>query len=141
MRVYPGDLLSPVRQWATSHPLRVKDDRGSLIEFLRQQQIPVVGRETEGSRDDRGVTLYAGARAFRERALAPPRPGEAIILFTERETETPRFLVERKDGETAVTVEMRLLDRLAADPLAQKIFLELFEVLNNERQSMGGHDR
>jgi hypothetical protein len=36
---------------------------------------------------------------------------------------------------------MRLLGRLAADPLAQKIFLELFEVLNNEQQSMGGNDR
>ena len=141
LRVYPGDLLSPVRQWATSHLLRVKDDRGSLIEFLRQQQIPVVGRETEGSLDDRGVTLYAGARAFRERALTPLRQGEAIVLFTERETETPRFIVEHKDGGTAVRVEMRLLDRLAADPLAQKIFLELFEVLNNERLSIGGHDR
>lgn len=141
LRVYPGDLLSPVRQWATSHPLRVKDDQGSLIEFLRQQQIPVVGGETQGFRNDRGATLYAGARAFRERALAPLRQGEAILLFAERETETPRFLVERKNGGTAVTVEMRLLDRLAADPLAQKIFLELFEVLNNERQSLGGIDR
>ena len=141
LRVYPADLLSPVRQWATSHPLRVKDDRGSLIEFLRQQKIPVVGGEIQGFRDDRGVTLYAGARAVRERALAPLRQGEATVFFAERETETPRFLVERKDGGTTVTVEMRLLDRLAADPLAQKTFLELFEVLNNERQSMGGNDQ
>jgi hypothetical protein len=141
LRVYPGDLLGPVRQWATSHPLRVKDDQGALIEFLRQQQIPVVGGEAQGFGDDRGVTLYAGGRAFREGALAPPRQGEAIVLFAERGTDTPRFLVERKGGGTAITVEMRLLDRLAADPLAQKIFLELFEVLNNERQSIGGHDR
>jgi hypothetical protein len=141
LRVYPGDLLGPVRQWATAHPLRVKDDQGSLIEFLRQQQIRVVGGEARGFRHDRGVTLYAGARVLRERALAPLRQGEAIVLFAERETDTPRFLVERKGEGTAVTVEMRLLDRLAADPLAQKIFLELFEVLNNERQSMGGHDR
>ena len=141
LRVYPGDLLGPVRRWATSHPLRVKDDQGSLIEFLRRQQIPVVGWEAQGVRHDRGVTLYAGARALRARALAPLRPGEAIVLFAERETDTPRFLVERKGEGTAVTVEMRLLDRLAVDPLAQKIFLELFEVLNNERQSLGGHDR
>ena len=86
LRVYPADLLSPVRQWATSHPLRVKDDRGSLIEFLRQQKIPVVGGEIQGFRDDRGVTLYAGARAVRERALAPLRQGEAIVFFAERET-------------------------------------------------------
>ncbi len=141
LRVYPGDLLNPVRQWATAHALRVKDDQGSLIEFLRQQQIPVVGGETQGVRDDRRVTLYAGARALRDRALVPLRQGEAIVLFAERETDTPRFLVERKGEGMAVTVEMRLLDRLAADPLAQKIFLELFEVLNNEQQSMGGNDR
>ncbi|MGH7380859.1 MAG: hypothetical protein ACREKR_01325 [Candidatus Methylomirabilales bacterium] len=141
LRVYPGDLLSPVRQWATAHPLRVKDDQGSLIAFLRQQQIPVAGGETQGVRDDRRVTLYAGARALRERALVPLAQGEAIVLFAERETDTPRFLVQRKGEGMAVTVEMRLLDRLAADPLAQKIFLELFEVLNNEQQSMGGNDR
>ena len=141
LRVYPGDLLGPVRQWAASHPVRVKDEQGALTEFLRQQQIRVVGGDTPGFRDDRGVTLYAGARAVRERALAPPRQGEAIVLFAERETETPRFLVERRGGGTAVTVEMRLLDRLAADPLAQKIFLELFEVFNNEAQPMGGTDR
>ena len=141
LRVYPGDLLSPVRQWATAHALRVKDDQGSLIAFLRQQQILVAGGEPQGVRDDRRVTLYAGARALRERALVPLAQGEAIVLFAERETDTPRFLVERKGEGMAVTVEMRLLDRLAADPLAQKIFLELFEVLNNEQQSMGGNDR
>lgn len=137
LRVYPGDLLGPVRQWATAHPLRVKDDQGSLIAFLHQHKIPVAGGEPEGIRDGRGVTLYAGVRAFGERALTPLRPGEAIILFAERETDTPRFLVERTGGGTTVTVEMRLLDRLAADPLAQKIFLEVFEVLNNERQTNG----
>jgi hypothetical protein len=141
LRVYPGDLLSPVRQWATAHPLRVKDDQGTLIEFLRQQQIPMADKETQSLRHGRGVTLYAGARALRERALVSLAQGEVIVLFPERETDTPRFLVERKNEGMAVTVEMRLLDRLAADPLAQKIFLELFEVLNNEQQSMGGNDR
>lgn len=137
LRVYPSDLLGPIRQWATAHPLRVKDDQGSLIAFLRQHKIPVAGGESKGVRDGREVTLYAGVRAFDERALAPLRPGEAIVFFAERDTQTPRFLVKRTGGGTAVTVEMRLLERLAADPLAQKIFLELFEVLNNEQQSNG----
>jgi hypothetical protein len=141
LRVYPADLLDPVRQWAASHPLRVKDDQGVLIEFLRQQQVPVAGGDARGIRDDREVTLHAGPRAVREGAFASPRKGEAIVLFAERETDTPRFLVEHKDGGIAITVEMRLLDRLAADPLAQKIFLELFELLNNEAQSTGGTDR
>jgi len=140
LRVYPGDLLGPVRRWAEAHPLRVEDDHGTLIEFLRQQEIPVAGG-IPGPRDGRRVTLYAGERALRKRAAVPLRQDEAIILFTERQTGTPRFLIERTGRGTAVTVEMRLLDRLAADPAAQKIFLEVFEVLNDEQHLLGGNDR
>jgi hypothetical protein len=140
LRVYPGDLLSPIRQWATVHPLRVKDDQGFLFEFLRQQQIPVAGGEAVGLRDSRGVTLYAGARVFAERALASLRQGEAVVLFAERESETPHLLVERKGGGTVITVEMRLVDRLAADPIAQKIFLELFKLINDDPESIGGNN-
>lgn len=141
VRVYPADLLRPIRRWATTHPLRVADDHGSLIRFLRRRKIPVVEGGAQGLRDGRGVILYSGARALAKRALVPLRQGEAIILFTEEETETPRFLIERKGGGTAVTVEMRLLDRLPTDPLAHRIFLELFEIINEEKQSMGGDDR
>jgi len=141
LRVYPSDLLGPIRTWAKSHPLRVKDDQGSLLAFLRRQRIPIVGRDSQGFRDGRGVTLHAGAHASRRRALVPPRRGEATVFFAERETEPPRLLIERTGGGTAVTVEMRLLDRLATDPLAQKIFLEVFEVINDENQSMGVNDR
>lgn len=139
-RVYPSDLLSPIRSWAKSHPLRVKDDHGLLIAFLRQQGIPVVVG-SQGFRDGRGVTLYAGARALRKRARVPLGEDEAIVLFTERQTGTPHFLIERTDGGTAVSVEMRLLNRLATDPLAHKTFLEVFEILNEEKQSKGGNDR
>jgi len=141
LRVYPSDLLGPIRTWAKSHALRVKDDQGSLVEFLRQQRISIVGRDNQGFRNGRGVTLYAGAQAIRRRALVALRRGEASVFFAERETEPPRLLIERTGGGTAVTVEMRLLDRLATDPLAQKIFLEVFEVINDENQSMGGNDR
>lgn len=142
LRVYAGDLLSPVRSWANSHPLRVEDDHGSLIGFLRQQRIPMVeGRGTRGFRDARGVTLYAGERALHKRARVPLREDEAIVLFTERQTETPRFLIERTGRATAVTVEMRLVDRLATDPLAQKIFLEVFQLVHEEKTSTGGEVR
>jgi len=140
LRVYPGDLLGRLRSWAASHPLRVEDGHGSLIGFLRHQRIPVVGvTEATGSRYDRGVTLYAGPEAVRKRAHVPPRQGEAIVLFTERQTETPHFLIERTGRATTVTVEMRLLDRLATDPLAQKMFLEVFELVHEERPSTGGN--
>ena len=53
--------------------------------------------------------------------------GQAAIVFTERETATPHLVVDRTGRGTTVTVEMRLLDGLRTDPLAQKIFLEAFQ--------------
>jgi hypothetical protein len=139
LRVYPPDLLDPVRRWATSHPLRVKDGDGSLIGFLRQQKVPVAGAAVP--RDSRGVTLYAGPAAVRARVHRPLRDGETIVLFTERETEIPRFLIERAGRGTTVIVEMRLIDRLVTDPLAQKMFLEVFALVHEERPSIGGNVR
>jgi hypothetical protein len=142
LRVYPGDLLSPVRDWAKSHSLRVEDDQGSLIQFLRDQEIPFAGvGRTQGLRATRDVTLYAGARALRKRERFPLREGEAIVLFREQKTETSHLLIERTGRGTVVTVEMRLLDRLATDPLAQKVFLEVFQLLHEERPLTKGEFR
>ena len=139
LRVYPGNLLDPVRVWAKSHPLRVRHGNGSLQRFLRQQKIPVVADgKTQGFGDGRGVSLFAGASAFREHERFPLPEDEAIVLFTERESEPPRLFIERTDRGTTVSVEMRLLDRLATDPLAQKIFLEVFQLLHEERPSVKG---
>lgn len=127
LRVYPVDLLSPVRAWAQSHPLQVEDDHGSLIELFRQQRIPLAGHS-----GPRGVTLYAGSRALQKRAQLPLGDDETVVLFTERETETPHLLIDRTGRGTTMSVEMRLLDRLAADPLAQKIILEVFQHLHEQ---------
>jgi hypothetical protein len=127
LRVYPVDLLSPIRAWAKSHPLRVEDDHGSLIELFRQQGIPVAGHYGA-----RGVTLYAGSRALQKQVLLPLGDDETAVLFTERETEIPHFLINRTGRGTTVSVEMRLLDRLATDPLAQKVLLEVFQRLHGQ---------
>ncbi len=141
LRVYPDDLLNPVRSWAKSHPLRVDDDHWSLIQFLRQQSIPVVGDGRQAFTGSRGVTVYAGARALRKHALFPQRGDETAVFFTERQTDTPRLVIERIGRATAVTVEMRILDRLATDPLAQKIFLEVFQLLHEEKPPTKGDIR
>lgn len=120
LRAYPGDLLKPVRAWAKSHPLRVEDDNGSLNQFLQQQGIPVAGA---GTTKRRGVALYAG---------------ETTVLFTERKTEIPRFVIDRTSEGTVVRIETQLLDRLATDPLAQKMLLEVFQLLEEERSATKG---
>jgi hypothetical protein len=119
LRVYPADLLDPVRAWAESHPLRVEDDHGAVIELFRRQGIPVAAPPKPGR-----VTLYAGPRA-----LQKVREGGTAVLFTERDTGTPHLVIDRTGSGTTVCVEMRLLDRLATDPLAQKILVEVFQHL------------
>jgi len=128
LRVYPTDLLSPVREWAQSHPIRVEDDGRSLIEFFAQQGIGVTA-----SPEPRGITVYAGPRALQKQSRLPLRDRETVILLSERETDTPHFVIDRTGRGTTVRVEMRLLDRLAADPLAQKILLAMFQHLTEER--------
>ena len=88
--------------------------------------------------DGRGVSLFAGAPALREYKRFPRLEDEAVVLFTEQESEPPRLLIERTDRGTTVSVEMRLVDRLATDPLAQKIFLEVFQLLHEERPPVKG---
>ena len=142
LRVYPDDLLAPLRRWAASHPLRVVDDHGALIGALRQQRIPLAGvTAAPGSRDGRGLALYAGSPALRRTGRFPPREGEAAVLFTERQPDGPRLLVERTERGTTVTVEMRLLDHLATDPLAQQVFLAVLELVHEVRPPTGGDVR
>lgn len=120
LRVYPSDLLAPLREWAESHSLRVEDGRGALTEFLHQEGIRIAG-----DRKKADVVLYVGERELSNRA-------QSVVRFAERQMELPHLLVERSTDGTAVTVEMRLLDRLATDPGAQKIFLEVFRLLHEE---------
>jgi hypothetical protein len=134
VRVYPADLLAPLREWARSHPISVRDDRGALVEFLRRQRIPLADRPGR-----RGVTLYVGSRW--KDGSAPPVDGEAAILFTERETDTPHLLVDRAGRGPIVSVEMRFLDRLETDPLAQKLLLEAFRRLHEQLAPVEGVDR
>jgi hypothetical protein len=121
LRVYPADLLEPVRVWAESHAIRLEDQHGSVTELFRQQRVAV----TQSGQAD--LTVYAASQADRARTV--PRHGgdQAAILFVERQTASPHLVVDRIGRRTTVSIEMHLLDRLATDPLAQKIFLEAFQ--------------
>lgn len=127
LRVYPSDLLSPIRVWAQSHSLRVEDDLGSVIQFLREQQIPLAARSGRG-----GVTFYSGAQALQTQARTPLGDGETVVLFPEREREIPHLSIDHASRGTIIRVEMRLLDRLFSDPLAQKLLLEVFQHLHEQ---------
>jgi hypothetical protein len=120
LRVYPDNLLEPVRVWAESHAIRLEDGHGSVTELFRRQGIAV----TDTAHPD--LTVFAGLRSTRVRTLRRHGSAPAEVFFTEREVATPHLVVERTGKNTRVTVEMYLLDRLTTDPLAQKMFLEAF---------------
>jgi hypothetical protein len=122
LRVYPGNLLDPVRIWAESHPVWLEDDQGSVTELFREHRIPVATQP-----GPLGVTVYAGDGPVQKYSRVPPRHGQSAILLLERDTTAPHLIVDRTNGGTIVKVEMKLLDRLATDPLAQMIFLEAFQ--------------
>jgi len=134
VRIYPSDLLEPVREWARSHPISVQDDRGRLVEFLRRQRIRIADQTGGG-----GVTLHVGSRGKDEGRFL--LHGRAAILFHERETDTPYLLVERTGPGIVMTVEARFLDRLETDPQAQKLLLEVFRRLHEQLALMEGVDR
>jgi hypothetical protein len=124
LKVYPGDLLAPLRAWAKSRPIRVEEDRGLVTAFLQEQRIRIAAAP-----GPRGITLYAGARALQKHSHNPPRHGEAAVLFSERESDTTTLVVDRTGEGTVVELEMRLIDRLPTDPQAQKILLDVFRRL------------
>lgn len=136
VRVYPADLLSPIRAWAQSHRLWVEDDSGSMIQFLRERHIPLAPRS-----DAAVVTLLTGPRTLQAHSGKSPRDGETLVLFTERQGEVPHLVIDRTRRGTVIKVETRLLDRLSSDPLAQKLLLEIFQHLHERALSTEGSYR
>ncbi len=129
---YPNDLLKPLKRWTEQRPLRLHDPSGKLERFLTAQGIAFLdlnARSLEKS-DGPVVTLLVGRAGDVASAKARAQRGEAVILFREHARGLPR--VERTrwpggslPGGSLTVVELELLDRLAVDPQAQTLFLEL----------------
>jgi hypothetical protein len=137
LRVYPDDLLEPLRDWAREHTLRLVDDRGELADFLRHHDIDFRARG-DAPRPGTGpqITLYAGKAARRQRS--GDKPGAAVI-FRERELGVPHVLVDERGNQPVVSVEMALVARLDSDPRAQQTLIQIFELL--QARSRGGDPR
>ena len=129
LRVYPEDLLEPLRRFAERHELRVVEDDGRLETFLDAHRVPFTARGA-APRPAKGaaITLYAGRPAERA-ALGAPASRGAAVLFREREHGLPHLVVEGAGEQARVAVEMPLLSRLADDPGAQQTFVGIFELL------------
>ncbi len=106
---FPRDMFKSFREWAKDHKLMVADSEGKLEAFLKEQEIP-----------------FTSAFGFE-----PPSPraimkvGKREYVFNEIETPFPKIWI--KDRQ--VIFELRFLDQLSTNPLAQK---ELLQVLKQD---------
>ena len=106
---FPSDMFKDFRKWAENHEVMVADSEGKLESFLKEQSIP-----------------YTSSFGFE-----PPIPqaimkvGEREYVFNEIETPFPKIWIQ----DTQVVFELRFLDQLSTNPLAQK---ELLQVLKQD---------
>ncbi|HEY7651810.1 MAG TPA: hypothetical protein VIG07_03220 [Methylomirabilota bacterium] len=139
LRAYPNDLLKPLKRWAEQRPLRVQDPSGKLERFLTAQGISFLDSNARSLEKSDGpvITLVVDRSDNLAAARIRARRGETVVVFRERGGAFPRIDRTRWPGGSLVIVDLELLDRLAADPQAQKLFLEIVtreEDLSHERQ-------
>jgi len=127
LRAYPNDLLKTLKRSADQRPLRLQDPSGKLEHFLTEQGISFVdpsARSLEKS-ESPAITLVVDGSDDLASAKTRARRGEAVVVFRERVGAFPRIERVRWPGGALLIVELELLDRLASDPQAQKLFLEM----------------
>lgn len=106
---FPRDIFKDFRKWAENHEVMVADSEGKLESFLKKQEIP-----------------FTSSFGFE-----PPSPqaimkvGEREYVFHETETPFPKIWIRDKQ----VVFELRFLDQLPTNPLAQN---ELMQVLKQD---------
>ena len=127
LRAYPNDLLKPLRRWTERQPLRLDDPSGKLERFLAVQGIASVDLNTRSLEKGEGpvVTVLVDSSDDLARAKARARRGEAVVLLRERARAFPRIERMRWGAGSLLVVELPLLDRLAVDPQAQNLFLDV----------------
>jgi len=126
LRVYPDDLLVPLREWAGRRSLRVIEDDGRLAGLLERLEVPFRAKGAAPVPNAKPpVTLYAGRRTLaRHRDRLEPH----AVVFAEHEQGLPHVVVSDTAQGRIVRVEIELLARLESDPRAQQTFLALFEL-------------
>lgn len=129
LRVYPADLLKPLRDWADRQPLRLHDATGKLEAFLKAQGIAyldLTARSLQRSNDPE-VALVAGGEDGLALAKREADKGKVVVAFRERVVTIPRVETKPWGKGFLVTVEFEMLDSLPTHPNVQKAFLEIIE--------------
>lgn len=140
LRVYPADVLRPLRDWAQRQSLRLHDATGKLEAFLKMQGIAYLDLKSRPLQESSkpGITLIAGGPDGLALAKREAEQDEVVIVFQERVSTIPRVEAKRWGAGALVTVELEMLDGLR-HPNVQKAFLEIIELAQSQGDgSQGG---
>lgn len=126
---YPHDLLAPLRQWAENHVLVVKDTDGTLQDFLDSRSISFVERLVPPPKGSRVASIVVERNGPIEPAALDPLLARGdLVLFREQMPGLPHIKSVERGPHRLTTVEMVLLGDLEGSPLAQSMFLEIFQM-------------
>ena len=130
IRVYPKDLLAPLKNWSRKVQLRLDDREGILEYLLATQEVAFVDSRAQMKKLE-GVPVVTMIVKNTQKVLLPRRPlapHNSIIVFNEQVENVPKVVVTPFGTGRLIQVDLQIIKRLSEDPRAQKQFLEIIQL-------------
>ena len=130
IRVYPKDLLAPLKKWSRKVQLRLDDREGILEYLLATQEVAFVDSRAQMGKLE-GVPVVTMIVKNKQKVSLPRRPLDphnSIIVFNEQVENVPKVVVTPFGTGRLIQVDLQIIKRLSEDPRAQKQFLEIIQL-------------
>ena len=130
IRVYPKDLLAPLKNWSRKVQLRLDDREGILEYLLATQEVAFVDSRAQMKKLE-GVPVVTMIVKNTQKVLLPRRPlapHNSIIVFNEQVENVPKVVVTPFGTGRLIQVDLQIIKRLSEDPRAQKQFMEIIQL-------------
>ena len=130
IRVYPKDLLAPLKTWSRKVQLRLDDREGILEYLLATQEVAFVDARAQMEKLG-GVPIVTMIVKNTQKVSLPRRPlapHNSIIVFNEQVENVPKVVVTPFGTGRLIQVDLQIINRLLEDPRAQKQFLEIIQL-------------
>ena len=132
IRVYPRDLLAPLKKWARRVQLRLDDRQGVLTQWLADGDVAFV--DSRSALEKRaGIPTVTMIVTNGGNVLLPGLGrdlGHTIIVFTEQIGNLPKVVSIPQGSGRLIKVDLPIIQDLADDPRRQKQFLEIIGLAN-----------
>jgi hypothetical protein len=129
--VYPRDIVAPLKAWSKKVQLRVYDQQGQLSDFLNKNEIDFVSYlAAKPLKVDRKVVTLWVSDSMLIADPPPMSPGESFIHIVGKSNGLPRVTVKQQEQQQFISVDFNFLDRVATDPVKQKMLVEIIQLVN-----------